>query len=159
MPVFNKYCLNICGSRARDRSENWKDAGSSPGTINFYIILFKQRHLVCLIKASFHLFSGSEKTRNSKIGRQFFCSECHFKAVSHPFPKQRKSYVKDSELSFKKSQKSGRDSQALLAYILPLHYRHHEWPTTRSLPTIYIYHLILFSSSLDTYICTAAVKN
>ena len=83
MPVFNKYCLNICGSGARDRSENWKDAGSSPKTTNFYIILFKQRHLVCLIKASFHLFSGSEKTRNSKIGRQFFFAR---NAILKQFP-------------------------------------------------------------------------
>ena len=39
-----------------------------------------------------------------------FRSECHFNAVSRQFSEQQKSFVKDSELNFKKSQKSGREA-------------------------------------------------
>ena len=78
-------------------------------TPKFIFFLFKQRHLVCLIKA-FTYFPGSEKTRSSKIGKQFFFAQnAILKHFPVHFPNRRKSYVKDSELSFKKSQKSGRD--------------------------------------------------
>ena len=85
-------CPKICGSGASAQIE----------TI-CYIISFKQHHLVCFIKASFHLFSrlGKDSEQQNRKNN-FFCSECHFKAVFRPFPKQRKSYVKDSELCSKK---------------------------------------------------------
>ena len=49
------------------------------------------------------------KLSEFKIGKRFFfLSECHFNTVSRQFSEQQKSYVKDSELPIKKSQKSGR---------------------------------------------------